>query len=75
MSKQDPDHYKVHPMECWDEMEAVFPEEMVKSYYALCAWKYRYRAGSKVGESAEEDKGKADTYIKRAATYRERHQR
>lgn len=73
MSKTDPSHYKHHEMECWDEMEALFTREEVTAYYKLCVWKYRYRAGYKEGESMASDIAKSDVYVKRAATYSQRH--
>lgn len=59
----DPNHYKIHAMECWDEMEVVFGKEAVITFCKLNAWKYRYRASAKNGE---EDLKKADVYLQKA---------
>jgi len=58
-----PNHYMCHEMECIDEMIALFGVDETKAFCKLCAWKYRYRAGSK--GSAEEDQKKSDWYIKK----------
>lgn len=59
----DPNHYKIHAMECWDEMEVAFGKEAVITFCKLNAWKYRYRASAKNGE---EDLKKADVYLQKA---------
>lgn len=59
----DPNHYKIHAMECWDEMEVVFGKEAVITFCKLNAWKYRYRASAKNGE---QDLKKADVYLQKA---------
>lgn len=58
---EHPSHYMCHEMECIDEMELLFGITATMIFCKLCAWKYRYRAGSK--GSAEEDQKKADWYI------------
>lgn len=64
-----PDHYKIHDMECIDEMEIVFGREAVKAFCKLNAWKYRYRANEKGGD---EDQKKADWYIQKLKELNER---
>ena len=59
-----PPHYKVHAMECINEMLALFGSRDVFAYCMLNAWKYRYRADAK--GNAEQDNAKADWYIKKA---------
>ena len=61
--KVNPSHYKVHEHECIEEMTEIFGEEAVRIYCTLNIWKYRYRAGSKTGESAAEDNAKSDWYM------------
>lgn len=65
----DPNHYKIHAMECWDEMEVVFGTNAVIQFCKLNAWKYRYRASAKNGE---EDLKKADVYLKKAKELQEK---
>ena len=70
MSKSNvehPDHYKIHLLECWDEMIAVFGVEEFCIFAKLNAWKYRYRSDAKNGE---EDQRKADEYIRKIAELR-----
>lgn len=68
-SATDPNHYKIHNMECWDEMEVVFGTNAVIQFCKLNAWKYRYRASEKNGE---EDLKKADVYLKKAKELQEK---
>lgn len=56
-----PPHYKIHKMECIDEMREVFGDDVVKAYCKCAAWKYRYRAPYK--GKFEQDNEKADWYI------------
>lgn len=67
---REPEHYKVHGMECIEEMALIFGLEAVISFCKLNAWKYRYRAGSK-GDAAK-DHQKADRYLEMARSFRER---
>ena len=55
-----PAHYQTHELECLVEMAYIFGEEALLHFAQCCAWKYRYRAGSK--DSAEEDLKKSDFY-------------
>lgn len=61
--KTNPEHYKLHEHECIDEMLEVFGADAVKIFCVLNTWKYRYRAGSKTGESAADDNAKSDWYM------------
>lgn len=56
----NPAHYQTHELECLVEMAYIFGEEALLHFAQCCAWKYRYRAGSK--DSAEEDLKKSDFY-------------
>ena len=56
----NPAHYQTHELECLVEMSYIFGEEALLHFAQCCAWKYRYRAGSK--DSAEEDLKKSDFY-------------
>lgn len=58
----NPDHYKIHAMECIEEMKHVFGIEDVKIFCKLNAWKYRYRSSAKGGM---EDEEKADWYLQK----------
>jgi hypothetical protein len=56
-----PEHYQ-GANECIDVMRAMFGWEAVKAFCRCNAFKYRFRAGNKVGESAESDIKKAEWY-------------
>lgn len=56
----NPAHYQTHELECLVEMAYIFGEKALLHFAQCCAWKYRYRAGSK--DSAEEDLKKSDFY-------------
>ena len=56
-------YYNVHKHECIDEMIALFGVDETMAFCKLNAWKYRYRAGAKDGESKEKDLKKADEYL------------
>lgn len=53
-----PDHYKLHKMECIDEMLLIFGKDSLINFCKLNAWKYRYRFNNN-----ENDLKKADWYI------------
>lgn len=56
-----PSHYQgTH--ECIEVMRAMFGDEAVKGFCKCNAYKYRFRAGRKVGNSAEDDIKKAEWY-------------
>lgn len=55
-----PKHYTNHPVECIEEMKAMFGLSVVANFCMCNVWKYRYRAMSKNGE---EDLKKADWYM------------
>lgn len=58
-----PSHYNTGKYECIDEMIALFGVEAVKDFCRCNAFKYRYRAGNKKGESAEKDMAKCEWYV------------
>lgn len=58
-----PPHYHTGKYECIDEMIALFGVEAVKDFCRCNAFKYRYRAGNKKGESAEKDMAKCEWYM------------
>lgn len=59
-----PQHYKNGTFEVLDEMLIVFGVKAVFDFCRLNAWKYRARADYK--GKKEEDKEKADTYLRYA---------
>lgn len=56
-----PAHYQGQH-ECIDIMRAMFGDEAVKGFCRCNAYKYRYRAGKKDGNTAEQDLAKAEWY-------------
>lgn len=56
-----PEHYQ-GKHECIDIMRVMFGDEAVKSFCKCNAFKYRFRAGRKEGNSAEQDINKAEWY-------------
>lgn len=56
-----PKHYQ-GKNECIDVMRAMFGDEAVKGFCKCSAFKYRFRAGRKAGESAETDIQKAEWF-------------
>lgn len=67
----DPPHYKVHEMECIDEMVAVFGPAAVITYCGIAAWKYRYRFTAK--GNPEQDTAKSEWYVKKAMELRDKY--
>lgn len=65
-----PDHYKMHNKECIVEMLVLFGLDNFITFCQMNAWKYRYRAGNKSNNSADQDNAKADRYIEYAARAR-----
>lgn len=66
MSEQvnHPSHYSQNGRrECIEEMRIMFGDEAVRQWCILTAYKYRYRAGNKEGNSAEQDNNKAEWYL------------
>lgn len=61
-----PNHYnQIGRRECWDEMVDVSP--WATAIFDLWnAYKYQYRAGTKSGNSREQDEAKAVNYINHA---------
>ena len=57
-----PAHYD--GTKCIENMKAMFGAEAVKDFCRCNAYKYRYRAGRKDGNSKEQDIAKADWYEK-----------
>lgn len=66
-----PDHYKTHAKECIVEMFILFGLDNFITFCQMNAWKYRYRAGNKANNSADQDNAKADRYIEYAQRARE----
>lgn len=71
-----PEHYQgTH--ECIEVMRAMFGDSAVEDFCRLCAFKYRFRAGNKDGESKEKDIAKAEWYedylINMQKEYRDRY--
>ena len=56
-----PKHYQ-GKYECIDLMRALYGDEAVRGFCRCNSFKYRYRAGSKEGESVEDDLAKALWY-------------
>lgn len=59
-----PVHYKSDGsgFECIDLMREMYGDEAVRHFCICNAYKYRFRAGKKRGESAEQDIAKAEWY-------------
>lgn len=57
-----PAHYD--GTKCIENMKAMFGAEAVKDFCRCNAYKYRYRAGRKDGNSVEQDIAKAEWYEK-----------
>lgn len=57
-----PDHYKQGGKECIEVMIEEFGEDAVIAFCKLNAFKYRWRAGKKDGNSLEQDLAKAKWY-------------
>ena len=70
-SVSHPDHYKTHDKECIIEMYILFGLDNFIAFCQMNAWKYRYRAGRKIGNAYDYDNAKADRYIEYAARARE----
>lgn len=66
-----PDHYKTHNRECIVEMLVLFGLDNFITFCQMNAWKYRYRAGNKANNSADQDNAKADRYIEYAQRARD----
>lgn len=49
--------------ECIEEMIILFGEQSVIDFCKLNAYKYRFRAGNKDGNSKEQDLAKANWYL------------
>lgn len=66
-----PSHYQQEGRkECIVEMEEKFGVKAVYWFCKLNAYKYRYRAGNKAGNSAEQDEAKAQWYDRKAEEMR-----
>lgn len=57
-----PSHYTYGKYECIDLMVATFGKEAVIAFCKCNAYKYRFRAGHKDGESEQRDRDKAQWY-------------
>lgn len=60
-----PKHYNTYDVEVIDMMERVFGKEQTAIFCKLNAFKYRMRAGTKPGQSADKDLNKERWYIDR----------
>ena len=69
-SVNHPNHYKTHDKECIVEMFILFGVDSFVAFCQMNAWKYRYRAGNKANNTADQDNAKADRYIEYAARAR-----
>lgn len=68
-----PNHYnKSGRKECIVEMEELFGLENTRTFCLMNEYKYRYRAGDKVGNSEEQDLKKANWYMEYAEKIKER---
>ena len=56
-----PKHYQGE-YECIDLMREIYGDEAVRNFCIINAYKYRFRAGKKRGETAQSDLDKADWY-------------
>lgn len=68
-----PQHYNKGGIpECWDIFEEVDPK--LCAFWCLeTAYKYRYRTGSKPGETDERDMDKFNAYMKKAVDLAKKH--
>ena len=66
-----PSHYSAHKIECIVEMLVLFGLDNFITFCQMNAWKYRYRAGNKANNSADQDNAKADRYIEYAVRAQE----
>ena len=57
-----PAHYNNGLYECIDLMREIYGDEIVRSFCILNAYKYRFRAGTKQGATANDDIAKAEWY-------------
>ena len=70
-SVNHPGYYKAHGKECIVEMLILFGLDNFITFCQMNAWKYRYRAGRKIGNAYDYDNAKADRYIEYAARAKE----
>ncbi len=64
---QHPSHYSQEGRrECIEEMKLMFGTEHLYWWCVMTAYKYYYRAGNKDGNTAEQDRSKAEFYLKYA---------
>lgn len=61
-----PSHYQKNGRECIDVMIEKFGTEAVINFCECNVFKYEWRAGLKEGNSAEQDRAKAEWYRKKA---------
>lgn len=67
-----PSHYKKDGKECIDVMEEKYGTLAVINFCECNAFKYRWRAGSKAGNPAEQDEAKAQWYERKAEELRKK---
>lgn len=69
----NPDHYKLHDLECIQEMEVMFGIDAVIAFCKCNAWKYRYRVGFK--DDVSQELKKSDWYVAKAKELQEKKDR
>lgn len=66
-----PDHYNVPGRkECIEEMIDIWGKEMTALWCEMTAYKYQYRKGEKDGNPMEQELGKIQWYLSKAAELR-----
>lgn len=77
--KEEPEEKVNHPgyyqqpnrRECIEEMRLMFGDERVYWWCVMTAYKYRFRAGNKADNPAEQDEKKAEWYLDYAENLKE----
>jgi hypothetical protein len=62
-----PNHYNEFSKETWEMMIDVWGLDNFLIFCEMNAFKYKMRAGSKLGETADKDVMKANWYLNKAA--------
>lgn len=73
-SVDHPAHYQGE-YECIDLMREIYGDEAVRNFCIINAYKYRFRAGKKQGETAQSDLDKADWYERYVMNHMQRNYR
>lgn len=61
-----PSHYKEFSVETIDMMERIWGAHSLRMYCEINAFKYKMRAGAKIGQPADRDLSKAQWYLNKA---------